>query len=711
MKKIFFLLAFLATVVSIQAQSTATIGVGSSSSSTRGPFQRSSASSSSVFSRANLVYTQAELAAAGILNGSVITQVNWDLQKTNIITASGDATLKVYMRNTTATGAVADTWTNIISGSTLVGNYTFNTTNNFPGVKGFMPFPLSGSGFVYTGGALEIAVDWDCSTLVPVDPAAPNQLFDGDGSLTWRWSPTSNVSITNRAGSSGPPSNITTTQSQRADIQFIFTAPAGAPVTCTNGTGTSASSTRGPIQRSSAGSSSVFSRNHHIYTAAELAACGILPGATISELYWDLRKTNVITASGDATMEIYLKNSSLTQAVSNSWNNIIAGATSVALHTFNTTNNFPGVQGWMLFTVAPFVYTGGTLEIAIDWDCSQLVPVDPTAPNQLFDGDGSLTWRWSATSFNSITNRAGSSGPPSTISTVQAQRANIQITYANPVSSSPCTYAINNTSSNMSLRLFSKDATTGVETLLIGEVIAGSSYSATHADGDVIVVRSFPQNVLIQEITVDCATPSVDVDACGGNNTDVDGDGFCDVATTCIDNTGNFYGYSSTNGNNLVDGNATTMVNGPFDGQLFTDLQADIVGVSANKVYILDDATGQISIYLYNNGWYVSTFTSTSLTGGSAGGTTWVNRFNTGNLLGVNGTRALVMGTDGSIDVYILETGVNSKDNPQTTFHDGPLAGANLSSATYLGATRNTCLLYTSPSPRDQRGSRMPSSA
>ena len=44
-------------------------------------------------------------------------------------------------------------------------------------------------------------------------------------------------------------------------------------------------------------------------------------------------------------------------------------------------------------------------------------------------------------------------------------------------------------------------------------------------------------------------------------------------------------------------------------------------------------------------------------------------------------------------------------------------AGASLSSPTggqmqfTLGETITTCLLYTSPSPRDQRGSRMPSSA
>ena len=35
----------------------------------------------------------------------------------------------------------------------------------------------------------------------------------------------------------------------------------------------------------------------------------------------------------------------------------------------------------------------------------------------------------------------------------------------------------------------------------------------------------------------------------------------------------------------------------------------------------------------------------------------------------------------------------------------------NLEHRGAVGAEANTCLLYTSPSPRDQRGSRMPSSA
>ena len=37
--------------------------------------------------------------------------------------------------------------------------------------------------------------------------------------------------------------------------------------------------------------------------------------------------------------------------------------------------------------------------------------------------------------------------------------------------------------------------------------------------------------------------------------------------------------------------------------------------------------------------------------------------------------------------------------------------GADLEGADLSGADMRSCLLYTSPSPRDQRGARMPSSA
>ncbi len=57
------------------AQTTVTIGTGSSSSSTRGPFQRADTNSSTVFSRWVQIFTASELATAGVSSGVDLTQV------------------------------------------------------------------------------------------------------------------------------------------------------------------------------------------------------------------------------------------------------------------------------------------------------------------------------------------------------------------------------------------------------------------------------------------------------------------------------------------------------------------------------------------------------------------------------------------------------------------------------------------------------------
>ena len=122
-------ITFLLSVNSeMQAQITSDpLGTGTSSSATRGPFQRSDSESSSVHSRTNMVYTQEELSTTlGILSGSTISQINWDLGSTNQITASGNATLNIYMKNSLVAEASAGFWTDIIEGQTLVGTYTFS---------------------------------------------------------------------------------------------------------------------------------------------------------------------------------------------------------------------------------------------------------------------------------------------------------------------------------------------------------------------------------------------------------------------------------------------------------------------------------------------------------------------------------------------------------------------------------------------------------
>ncbi|WP_299114078.1 T9SS type A sorting domain-containing protein [uncultured Winogradskyella sp.] len=211
----------------VQSQ-TLTLGTSDSSSATRGPFQRSSSSSSSVYSRAVLHYSATELAS--LSPSATITQINFDLGSTNIITASGDATMVIYMKNSSTTDVVVDgtSWTDAIDGSTVVGTYTFNTANNFPGTEGFMSFVLD-SNFNYTGDALEIAVDWDCSNLVPTDPMEPNLLFSGNGSLNWHWDTTTHESLNYRAGSSSAPTSLTNRKSERVNTQIVYTGSTTGP--------------------------------------------------------------------------------------------------------------------------------------------------------------------------------------------------------------------------------------------------------------------------------------------------------------------------------------------------------------------------------------------------------------------------------------------------------------------------------------------------
>ena len=224
----FLVLVMLLSVSDVTAQiTTDTLGNGTSSSATRGPFQRSDTNSTSVYSRAQLMYSQAELATTlGIPSGASITQINWDLGSTNVITATGTATLNIYMKNSMVTDAVNnDTWANITTGTTLVGTYTFDaTTNNFPGVKGLMGFALA-TPFVYTGNTIEVAVEWDCSglTTTSTNPVNANKLFSGNGSLNWRWDNTAHVSTLYRAGSSSAPTTLNKIKSERVNTQFVYT--------------------------------------------------------------------------------------------------------------------------------------------------------------------------------------------------------------------------------------------------------------------------------------------------------------------------------------------------------------------------------------------------------------------------------------------------------------------------------------------------------
>ncbi|MFK7950350.1 MAG: hypothetical protein AB8G11_22365, partial [Saprospiraceae bacterium] len=211
-------------------------------------------------------------------------------------------------------------------------------------------------------------------------------------------------------------------------LLLLFSDMALAQTTATIGTGTSSSSTRGPFQRADTNSTTVFSRWHQVYTASELAAAGIVSGASISELKWELASSNVIIGSGNATLQIYIKNSSATGATTDTWANLISGSTMVVNNTYNTTNNFPGANGWMPFSFSqPFVYTGGALEISVDWDCSQV-------STPAFSGNGAIKFRWESTAPDDlVVKKTASSSAPSTLSDLKNERANIQIVHSPPL--------------------------------------------------------------------------------------------------------------------------------------------------------------------------------------------------------------------------------------------------------------------------------------
>jgi hypothetical protein len=126
----------------------------------------------------------------------------------------------------------------------------------------------------------------------------------------------------------------------------------------------------GPLYRGALGAANTqkYSRYHYLYTAAELATAGIIPGSVITQLSWN--KNNAAAFTGPASFEIWIKNSARNsiQAAPQTWSTLITGSTQV----YNTTTLLIGANpGFVNFGFStPFVYTGGALEISVAYDHS-----------------------------------------------------------------------------------------------------------------------------------------------------------------------------------------------------------------------------------------------------------------------------------------------------------------------------------------------------
>lgn len=182
------------------------------------------------------------------------------------------------------------------------------------------------------------------------------------------------------------------------------------------GTDTSNLTLYAPVYRYSSTSATTACRSNIIYTAAELGAAGIAPGSTITALAFN--KTNAANFVVPASFNMYMANTTNMPplATTTTWASVMASHTQVYQ---NASFNLPASPGWITWNVAPFVYTGGSLEIAFELG---------------MQGNGGATdefnWQFTSGFSGSIIGVANATGATlNGTATAYKQRPNIRITY------------------------------------------------------------------------------------------------------------------------------------------------------------------------------------------------------------------------------------------------------------------------------------------
>ncbi|RYE20346.1 MAG: hypothetical protein EOP51_18005, partial [Sphingobacteriales bacterium] len=137
-----------------------------------------------------------------------------------------------------------------------------------------------------------------------------------------------------------------------------------------------------PFYRFSNTSTTANAKSNILITEAEMMAAGIPAGATITQLVFN--KTNAGNFVSDIpSFEMLVANSNKTTlSATTTWANILSTHTSV----FSAAPyNLPNAAGWVNYSITPFVYTGGSFEIATTHDRGGIAST----------GDG-FKWEYSA---------------------------------------------------------------------------------------------------------------------------------------------------------------------------------------------------------------------------------------------------------------------------------------------------------------------------
>lgn len=129
------------------------------------------------------------------------------------------------------------------------------------------------------------------------------------------------------------------------------------------GTEVSANTLYAPVYRFSATSTTNGQRSNILYTDADLASAGITAGATIESI--SFHKMNGNRFNTPSQFKVLMANSAKVPPLSTAttWSSILGTHTPVYQ---NTSFNLPDSAGWVTWAITPFVYNGGSLEIAFE---------------------------------------------------------------------------------------------------------------------------------------------------------------------------------------------------------------------------------------------------------------------------------------------------------------------------------------------------------
>src|SRR6478672_2861107 len=129
----------------------------------------------------------------------------------------------------------------------------------------------------------------------------------------------------------------------------------GQTVQIGNGTDIPAATLYSPVYRFSAGSTTTACRSNILFTASELSAAGITPGATITAIAFN--KVNTAQFLIPAQYTVYMGNTSnTTLPTTTTWASILASHSQVYNNNSFNVQDAPGWNTWTLTT--PFVYNG-----------------------------------------------------------------------------------------------------------------------------------------------------------------------------------------------------------------------------------------------------------------------------------------------------------------------------------------------------------------